>query len=161
LKLRTVSRVLCAGATLGVVSTLAVLAGTIRHVGPLAQRYKVVFVGAQGGGDPNFTCPPSYFACVRPTRSSPFTAEWCPGSCSIIGADWAWTATVNKIGSGDSYERVHAMWYPNPGNPSTLTISDRRKRTKGTRLIASVTNSVCQISTGSCFSNFVVYGVTN
>jgi hypothetical protein len=164
MKLSTVTQIACAGAALGVASTLAVCASTVRDVHSITGPYKIIFVGARGGALPNFTCPPSYFGCTSPTKSSPFTATWCvskTGNCSQLLPWYWWSATVKRIGVGHSYRRIRATWNPNPGNPSTLTISDDRKTAKDTKLIAAVLLTTCNIKTGACYADFVTYGVLN
>jgi len=165
MKLASFSRMLFFGATLGVVSTLGVSAATLRHVGPMFQSYKLVNAGAHGGVRPELTCPPTYTGCASITRSTPYSATFCistSGSCTngLVGS-WDWTAVVSKVGRGNQYKRVHASWSPDPGNPSTITITYNKKRSKGTKIIASVTLSTCEVTDGTCFSDFAVIGVTN
>jgi len=164
MKVSTVTRIACAGAAFSVASTLSVSASTVRDIHSITAPSKIIFLGARGGAAPNFSCPPSYFGCTSPTRSSPFTANWCvskTGSCSQDLVPYWWTATIQRIGVGQSYRRIRATWYPNPGNPSTLTLSDDRKTAKNTKLIAAVFLTACSRTTGACYENFVAYGVLN
>jgi len=159
------TRILTIAAAAGVLATAGVSAGTIRHAGSNAHKYQIIHMGATGGVHNNLSCPPTYFACVSPTKASPYLDGWCvssTGNCSsgLVG-DWDWSSAISKIGKGKGIGKVSSTWSPDPGNPSTNTIADKRKKAKGTKLIGAVSHSTCETTTGSCFSNFVTYAVTN
>ena len=157
------TRTLTVAAALSILASAGVSAATLRHVSPAGHQAQVTTFGSRGGVHTNFTCPPTYFACVSPTKASPYQDGWCvstSGNCTtgLVGS-WNWTSVVAKLGKG--FKKVKSTWSPDPGNPSTNTISDARRKAKGTKLIASVTHSTCEVTNGTCFSNFVSYGVTN
>jgi hypothetical protein len=157
------SRIVLIAAALATTLTTGASAAIVRHAGPAFAKYGVVNAGSHGPR--SASCSHETASCLSPTRNSPFVAEWCissSGNCSsgLVG-NWNWTATVTKVGRGKGYKRVKASWSPDPGNPSVITISDSRRKAKGKKTIANVTLSTCNTSSGSCFSNFAIYCITN
>lgn len=72
-----------------------------------------------------------YDECVTVTKSTPFTQEWCistNGSCNTpcCGTDWTWSLPIVTV-KGKAFKKMVSSWDPNPGNPSTLTISEKKK----------------------------------
>ncbi len=73
----------------------------------------------------------TYYECVTVTKKTPFTQEWCistNGSCGspCCGTDWTWTLPITTL-KGKAFKKLHSAWAPDPGNPSTLTISEKKK----------------------------------
>ncbi len=72
----------------------------------------------------------AYYECVTVSKATPFTQEWCissTGSCgSVFPGTWTWSTTITTT-KGKKYKKLAASYDPNPGNPSTLTISEKKK----------------------------------
>lgn len=157
-------RLLAAAAGIGMLSTSAGFASTlVRHAGAAApQRYHIV--AGWGGAHANVTCPPQYTECLSISRGNPSSTPFCissAGNCSsgLVGI-WDWTAVVAKV-RGQDYKKISAVWSPDPGNPSTITISTTKRHSRHTRIVATVTLSTCEVTSGSCFSDFAVVAIYN
>ena len=112
---------------------------------------------------PDTTCPSTYYACALTDASTPYYAEWCvsnTGNCSsgLVGT-WTWSAAVTNVKNGKPAKKnPSAVWSPDPGNPSTLTISSKNKKIgKHPKIRFAVALTACSSSYG-CFSNFATYG---
>ena len=155
----------CAGNS-AVTSTPSV-DGTASHVSMARSQGARPVLGSTNAR-PDSSCPYSG-GCFVVLAGSPLTAEWCissTGNCSsgLVGV-WNWTATVTNVKTGKVSKPgkgpVTAVWSPDPGNPSTLTISTNfKKAAKHPKIVYTVAASTCDSSIG-CFSDFVVYGIEN
>jgi len=78
----------------------------------------------------------AYYECITVSKATPFTQEWCistTGTCgSVFPGTWTWSSTITTV-KGKKFKKMTASYSPNPGNPSTLTISEKKKvkSTKG------------------------------
>ncbi len=72
----------------------------------------------------------AFYECVTVSKATPFTQEWCissTGSCaSPYPGTWTWALPITTI-KGKKYKKLASSWSPNPGNPSVLTISEKKK----------------------------------
>jgi hypothetical protein len=110
---------------------------------------------------PMVSCSSEFTSCFEIKYGSPYQAEWCisdSGNCSsgLVGLP-QWTATVTNPKTGKPEKGLTAVWNPDPGNPSTLTITNHRKHCSNPNKIKwVVTLSECDSS--GC-NYFGVYGV--
>src|SRR5271165_2766169 len=126
---------LLAGCMGGVNSSTPTVSGMSSHTQTMSQ--------IQGGGlhpalkgssgvTHDTTCPSGFYACALTDASTPYQAEWCvssSGNCSsgLVGT-WTWSAPVTNLKNGKPAKKnPKAVWSPNPGNPSVLTISSKNK----------------------------------
>jgi hypothetical protein len=100
--------------------------------------------------------------CYQIDASDPAVFEWCvssSGNCSsgLIG-DVSWTVDVTnpKGKSVKLGKKIDAVWSPNPGNPSDMTISTHSTK-DNPKVKYAVSLSGCY--TSGCFTDFVVYGI--
>lgn len=112
---------------------------------------------------PMASCSSAYTECFQISKGDPYTAEWCisdSGNCSSgLAGTPDWTATVTNPKTGKPEKGLTAVWSPDPGNPSTLTITNHRKHCKNPNEVKwVVTLSECDGSLG-CNYDFVVFGV--
>lgn len=95
------------------------------------------------GRRPQTSCPSQYSECVQVSTESPVTQEWCVayGSGCYYLAPGVWTWAPNVVtNKGKKTKKVAASFCPNPGNPSTLTIStDANAPSKVNAYVASFT----------------------
>lgn len=111
------------------------------------------------------SCPSSFYECVEVSTSSPSSQEWCivysgTSDCSdLYPGTWTWTSENNKVKKGNpgkKTKKIKSSWSPNPGNPSTLTISvaKKAKNTKG-KIKYAVQWEACN-SASSCLGPIVI-----
>lgn len=105
------------------------------------------------GRRPQTSCPSEYYECVQVSASTPYTAEWCiiysgtSGCSDLYPGVWTWFPAV-ATKTGKKTKKVGAFFCPNPGNPSTLTISTTvKKPSNGVAYVVDLT--VCN-SESSC-----------
>jgi len=71
-----------------------------------------------------------YLECVTVTKATPFTQEWCISTngsrTTVYPGVWTWALPITTT-KGKKYKKLASSWSPNPGNPSTLTISEKKK----------------------------------
>jgi hypothetical protein len=161
-------RLASATAAISLLATSFAAASVVRTTGHESNHARVaVAFGGEHASRPNLSCPSQYSGgCVTPTASSPAQFEWCvstSGNCSsgLVGTfDWTSSITLAKNGKAYKGKKFSSTWSPDPGNPSVLTISAKRKKAKGTKVVYADSQTTCSSSYG-CFSDFVVYGITN
>jgi hypothetical protein len=81
------------------------------------------------GGQPQASCPSQYFECVTISKKSPaqvFVCVTSSGSCDPNGV-WMWSSQVQVAKSGEPYKKITETISPNPGNPTYITISEKKK----------------------------------
>jgi hypothetical protein len=126
-------------------------------------------VAGRSDAAPAASCPYSG-GCYAVDKGNPVTFQWCistTGNCtSGLDGNWTWTAVVTDIKTGKVIKPgkgpVSAVWSPDPGNPSTLTVStDFKHLHEHPKVLYSVTLSTCEVSGSQCFPDFVVYGIEN
>jgi hypothetical protein len=96
----------------------------------MAQRGHLQIVSA--GIQKNTSCPSTYLECATVSKKAPFTQGWCissTGSCNTpcCGTNWTWALPITVVKTGKPYKKLISSWSPNPGNPTTLTISEKGK----------------------------------
>ncbi len=161
-------RLASATAAISLLATSFAAASVVRTTGHESNHARVaVAFGGEHAVRPNLNCPSQYSGgCVSPTASSPAQFEWCvstSGNCSsgLVGS-FDWTSALTNAKTGKAYKKkaFKSTWSPDPGNPSVLTISARRTRARGTKVLLADAQTACSSSYG-CFTDFVVYGITN
>jgi hypothetical protein len=87
---------------------------------------------------PAGSCP-YYYECITLKYGSPFEQEWCvtgppaglgfgPSCVPISYGTWQWSTRVKGFGRWhSSAKKIAVSVYPNPGNPTELTISETKK----------------------------------
>ena len=75
------------------------------------------------------TCPSGFILCVTISKASPATVELCisytTGTCPYPGV-WAWATQGQKV-NGAPYKKLASSASPNPGNPTYISISEKKK----------------------------------
>jgi hypothetical protein len=159
MRVTSFARLISGVAALGLMSTVVASAGVVRG-GTIGQHVSVRPATQMLHGIPNTSCPSEFTGgCFAITASSPFEAEWCvssTGDCSSgLTGPVTWTADAFKAKSGKATKAIGAVWSPNPGNPSTITVTTKKTKSKP-KVKYGVALSGCY--TGGCFTDFVVYG---
>jgi hypothetical protein len=115
---------------------------------------------------PDTSCSSEYTGgCYAVDAANPISFEWCvssSGDCSsgLVGT-WEWTSTTVVVKTGKTLKKSIGVWSPDPGNPSTITISTKNKNfAKKPKVVDGVYLSTCSSSIG-CFSDFAAYGIAN
>ena len=105
---------------------------------------------------PDASCNYSaYYECVTISKASGFSQEWCistNGSCSTVYPGvWEWSLPVTTV-KGKAFKKIIGGWDPNPGNPTTLTISEKKKvkKSKG-KVKYEGTLSACSTTYGCVY----------
>lgn len=111
------------------------------------------------GAKHDTSCPSTFYECFEITKGSPATQEWCiiysgTSDCTdVYPGTWTWSATVVKVKKGkptNSHSKhVVASFSPNPGNPTTLTVSTNASKTSHGKIKYAVELNVCN-SASSC-----------
>lgn len=153
----------CMGA--GTSSTPSV-SGMASHVSTMSKSQGAQPVAGRTDAHPLTSCPSEYTGgCYAVDASNPISFEWCvssSGDCSsgLVGT-WAWTSSTVVAKTGKTLKKSIGVWSPDPGNPSTITISTKTKKfAKKPKVVDGVFLSTCDSSIG-CFSDFVAYGIAN
>ncbi len=160
----SLGRALSAAAALTLLSTSVAFAGVRQQVTAQSHaRPQVVLMSSQGGVRTNYKCPTG-LVCLSITAKTPIVQEWCVseyGNCSsgLIGT-FDWTAPITILRNTKKAHEISDGWAPNPGNPSTITISTTAAKAAATAVLVSIELSACS-STYGCFSNFEGIGITN
>jgi hypothetical protein len=112
------------------------------HNGPM-----VFAAGAQR----QTTCPASYYECFEISKTSPASQEWCiiysgTSDCTdLYPGTWTWSAPASKVKNGKKTKKVKCTFSPNPGNPTTLTMATKSKKSSKGKIVyacsLTVTNS--------------------
>jgi hypothetical protein len=80
------------------------------------------------------SCPSPYAQCVTISPSEPYSGSWCInyGTGCDPSVHPTWYGIVYHVNPHKVYKKISSSYYPNPGNPTTVTISDDgAKPTKG------------------------------
>jgi hypothetical protein len=154
-----IARPMTALLVLAVATGLAYRPGALLlNGGALRPSLRIVNAGTSGN---RASCPKGYTACISVL---PFTTQYCVstnGNCTsgVAPGTWIWSAHVGRV-KGQYFKELQATWSPNPGNPSTVTITTRQQvRKSHTKVVAYVALSVCEASSGGCYDDFAVYGI--
>jgi hypothetical protein len=107
------------------------------------------------------SCPSSkYILCVDITKASGATVGLCistSGDCTsgLIG-DWNFTATITTL-KGKKFKKIGESWYPDPGNPSTQTMTEKKKiKGNGTKIKYVDNINACEVTNpSSCLAGAV------
>jgi hypothetical protein len=100
------------------------------------------------------SCQSQYYECVWIADGSPATQEWCviysgASDCTdLYPGTWTWTSTVTSV-KGKPTKKVRATFSPDPGNPTTLTISTSSKKGSAGQVAYVVSFTACN-SASSC-----------
>jgi hypothetical protein len=82
------------------------------------------------GGQPDASCPSKFITCVTITKSSPAQVSICvqytTGYCPYPGV-WTWSSQVQHTKTGYPFGKIKSSISPNPGNPTYITISEKRR----------------------------------
>jgi hypothetical protein len=82
------------------------------------------------GGKSAAGCPSTYITCVTISKASPAQVSICvqytTGYCPYPGV-WTWASQVVVVKSGKPYKKIIEKISPNPGNPTYITISEKKK----------------------------------
>ncbi len=106
-----------------------------------------------------------YLECVTVSKASPFTQEWCiseTGSCSTpcCGTDWTWALPITTL-KGKAYKKLKSAWDPNPGNPSTLTISGKKIKSSKGKVKYEGDLAACSPTYGCVYGSLPIGIITN
>lgn len=136
-------------------STVPAGSQSVAPMGHHAGAPQVVGLGAKH----DTSCPSTYYECVEVSKASPAQQEWCliysgTSDCTdLYPGTWTWSAIVVKAKNGKPTNKhskhVKASFSPNPGNPTTLTISTNASKTSHGKIKYAVELSVCN-SASSC-----------
>ncbi len=111
---------------------------------------------AVNGGQRDASCPASDFTCVTVNSASGGAVGICitsTGSCSgTLPGPFKWTSLIIKNKTGKKARKLHASFRPNPGNPTTDTITEKvvLRQTHG-KYLYTQTVTGCDASS-SCIS---------
>lgn len=88
-------------------------------------------------------CPGQYAECITLAYGSPFKQPWCMLPPAGLGAGmgftkagckkflksgaWTWKAKILKVSSPRHFGGINVSFDPNPGNPTELTLSEKRR----------------------------------
>lgn len=120
---------------------------------------------AMGGGHGAYTCAyPPFIQCAEISFDTPYYEEWCissTGSCSTLSpGTWGWlNGDAVKLKKGQptskSYKKIVGSYNPNPGNPTDLTIAEKKhvKSSKG-KLKYAFELEACN-SSSDCASGYI------
>jgi hypothetical protein len=141
----------------------AIPGGTQTAMSHHAGTPQLVVVGAKH----DTSCPSDYFVCAETSKSSPAEVGICisdssPPSCSSLApGTWSWTAESVKVKKGaptsKKTKKINGTWSPNPGNPSTLTVTTKSKKSSKGKVKYAVYITACN-SVSSCAAGYV--GIT-
>ncbi len=90
------------------------------------------------------SCPSQYIECITLTYGSPFEQEWCllppaglragmgftKAGCKnfLKSGTWSWKAKIFTVSSPRRhFWRMNVSFDPNPGNPTELTLTEKRR----------------------------------
>ena len=76
-------------------------------------------------------CPTQFFLCTSVSKSTPASLGICissTGSCSTPAPGvWTWSGNTTVVKSGKPFKKIGGSYSPNPGNPITLTLTEKKK----------------------------------
>jgi hypothetical protein len=111
------------------------------------------------GAKHDTSCPSAFYECFEISKSTPATQEWCiiysgTSDCSdLYPGTWTWSGPTVKVKkgrpTGKKDKKIKASFSPNPGNPTTLTVSTSSSKSSKGKITGAVELSVCN-SASSC-----------
>jgi hypothetical protein len=150
---------------LGIIAALAILAGCGQVSAPVPTGGTIPTGAAHGKSRmlPEAkaqTCPGRYAECITLAYGSPFEQQWCVyganpwhlgfgSNCVPTSGTWLWYTGFNHRHDPGKFIQVSVK--PNPGNPTEVTISER-KRIKSSRgkIVFRVELEACYQFSGGC-----------
>ncbi len=80
------------------------------------------------GARPDASCPSQFITCVSISRTSHRKVGICVqySYCPAPG-EWTWSSQVQVVKTGKVVRAILSSASPNPGNPTTFTISEKRR----------------------------------
>jgi hypothetical protein len=95
------------------------------------------------------SCYYYYVECITLANGKPFRQEWCVwhallsfgSSCNASsGFTWGWQMKVRHVGhQRKCASKIEGSFSPNPGDPTTVTISENRRiRPSGGKIVCEV-----------------------
>lgn len=120
-----------AAAALALLAPSFASAGVVRAVGHGYQNARPAMAAASG--QTRQSCPSSlYFVCTTVSQSSPAELGICistSGNCStgLSPGTWTWQTAQFKAKGNKPFKKLVSSTSPNPGNPVTITISEKKK----------------------------------
>jgi hypothetical protein len=110
------------------------------------------------GAKPDASCPSQFITCVTIKKGSPATVEICvqytTGYCPYPGV-WTWTGQVVKVSTGAPFGKIKQSASPNPGNPTYITITEKKRVKKSHGKYKYEDNIETCNSASSCLSGSI------
>ena len=116
---------------------------------------------ASTGGQRDASCPSSDFACVTVNSSSGGAIGICVSSSGVcsgtLPGPFKWKSVITKNKTGKKFKTMKAKFSPNPGNPVTDTITEKKpvKSSKGNYLYTQTITACTLGSSPSCLSGTI------
>ncbi|MBV9333778.1 MAG: hypothetical protein JO146_07200 [Candidatus Eremiobacteraeota bacterium] len=104
------------------------------------------------------SCPSQYFTCVTLYKGAN-TIGICissSGNCTsgLVG-NYTWSGTVVSAKTGKKYKKIKVSWSPNPGNPTTNTLTVKKIKNSNGKVIYAENISACGYPSGSCITGAI------
>jgi hypothetical protein len=102
--------------------------GGAQQSAPMAKSgpHLVVIGGQQNTG----SCPSQFITCATVSKKTPAQIEICvqytTGTCPYPGV-WTWSGQVQVTKTGAPFGKITQSASPNPGNPTYITIKEKKK----------------------------------
>jgi hypothetical protein len=120
-----------AAAALALLAPSFASAGVVRSVG---HGYQNAHVTMTSTSHTRQSCPSEFFLCTSVSQSSPANEGICisdtsPPNCTsgLAPGTWSWETAQFKTKNNKPMKKLVSSTSPNPGNPVTITISEKKK----------------------------------
>ena len=111
------------------------------------------------GAKHDTTCPSTFYECFEVSKTTPATQEWCiiysgTSDCTdLYPGTWTWSGPAYKVKKGTvtskADKKISGTFSPNPGNPTTLTVATKSKKSSKGKITGAIALTVCN-SASSC-----------